>query len=261
MQSWGPSIYSTTDFFVTDAGLVGTETTIGGFNGYAEKGVPVFVRARRAMQYAETIDDWVRLVAERNNGAYANSWLLGDIDTGEIARFELGLKHQRLDRKRDGWYGGSNVAEDPAILRLETDASYDDVRTPEVARRVRWEKLLKENSGRIDVALGQKMLADHFDTYTGRDKPSCRTLCGHAWEDDGSVPGGWGAFPPGGAYDGKVIDTALAKRMSFVGRWGVTCGAPFKADAFLAAHPQYEWLRGRLRDMPSRPWVELPGGK
>ena len=213
------------------------------------------------MQYANSIDDWVRLAAEQNNGAYANSWLLGDVKTGEIARFELGLEHQRLERTRDGWYAGSNVVEDPAILRLETTASYDDVRTPEVARRVRWERLLADGAGKIDVALGQKMLADHFDVYTGRENPSCRTLCGHCALDDGSVPGGWGAFLPVGAFDGKVIDSALARRLTFVGRWGSSCGTPFEAEAFLAAHPQYSWLRGVLRDLPSRPWVELPGGR
>jgi hypothetical protein len=31
-----------------------------------------------------------------NNGGYANDWLLGDRKTGEIARFEQGLKHTRL---------------------------------------------------------------------------------------------------------------------------------------------------------------------
>ncbi len=260
MQSTGPALYSMSDFFVTDAGLVGTETTIGSFKGYREKGAPVFVRARRAMQYANSIDDWVRLVAEQNNGAYANSWLLGDVNTGEIARFELGLRYQKLERTRDGWYAGSNVAEDPAILRLETTASYDDVRAPAVARRVRWERLLADGAGRIDVALGQRMLADHFDVYTGRENPSCRTLCGHCALDDGSVPGGWGAFLPVGAFDGKVIDSALARRLAFVGRWGSSCGTPFEAESFLAAHPQYSWLRGVLRDLPSRPWVELPGG-
>ncbi|MHC4655678.1 MAG: C45 family autoproteolytic acyltransferase/hydrolase [Planctomycetota bacterium] len=47
MQSWGPLIYSGTDFFITSAGLVGTETTIGGFSGFNKKGTPVFVRNSR----------------------------------------------------------------------------------------------------------------------------------------------------------------------------------------------------------------------
>jgi hypothetical protein len=64
MQSWGPCIYSATDFFITGAGLVGTETTIGGFSGFDKGGTPVFTRARKAMQYAENIDEWSALTAE-----------------------------------------------------------------------------------------------------------------------------------------------------------------------------------------------------
>ena len=36
-------IHSGTDFFITDAGLVGAETTIGGFKGFDEDGIPEFV--------------------------------------------------------------------------------------------------------------------------------------------------------------------------------------------------------------------------
>ena len=56
-----------------------------------------------------------------NNGGYANAWLLGDINTREIARLELGLKFTAYEKKRDGYFVGSNIAEDPKILRLETD--------------------------------------------------------------------------------------------------------------------------------------------
>ncbi len=38
MQSWGPCIYSATDFFITDAGLIGTETTIGDFDAFRPPG-------------------------------------------------------------------------------------------------------------------------------------------------------------------------------------------------------------------------------
>ena len=41
-------IHSGTDFFITDAGLVGAETTIGGFEGFETNGVPEFARMRRA---------------------------------------------------------------------------------------------------------------------------------------------------------------------------------------------------------------------
>jgi len=68
MQTWGPSIYSMTDFFITSAGLMGTETTIGGFKGFNAKGTPVFERARKAMQYAGDINEWAKIMIDNNSG-------------------------------------------------------------------------------------------------------------------------------------------------------------------------------------------------
>ncbi|MBI2928488.1 MAG: hypothetical protein HYY24_22695 [Verrucomicrobia bacterium] len=45
MQTFPGWIHSGTDFFITDAGLVGSETTIGDFEGFDEKAIPEFVRA------------------------------------------------------------------------------------------------------------------------------------------------------------------------------------------------------------------------
>jgi hypothetical protein len=261
MQAWGPSLYSSSDFFITGAGLIGTETTIGGFKGYRREGVPVFVRARRAMQYADDIDGWAKIMTEDSNGAYANSWLLGDVRTGEIARFELGLKHHSLEKKSDGWFTGSNVTDDVGILREETDAKYDDVRDPAVARRVRWGQLMRENEGRIDVERAEAMLGDHYDVYLERVNPSNRTICGHGPLDDGGVPEGWGAFGPGGAVDGKVLDSSLARQFAFWGKWGSSCDIGFDAKAFLAKRPQYEWEAEDLGDLPVSPWTLLrPAG-
>ena len=41
-------------------------------------GIPEFVRARKAMQYSSSIDDYVLIMKEGNNGGYANNWLVGD---------------------------------------------------------------------------------------------------------------------------------------------------------------------------------------
>ena len=41
-------IHSGTDFFLTSAGIAGSETTIGEFEGFDTNGVPEFVRMRRA---------------------------------------------------------------------------------------------------------------------------------------------------------------------------------------------------------------------
>ncbi len=258
MQSWGPCIYSATDFFITEAGLIGTETTIGGFSGFDKKGTPVFVRARKAMQYAESIDEWAAIMIKDNSGAYANSWLLGDIKTNEIARLELGLKHHRIERKTDGYISGSNVADDIKILREETDSPYDDIRNNRVSRRERWKQLMKEYYGRIDAEIAKRMLADHYDVYLKKEVPSSRTLCGHYELDDGSVPGSRGAYLPAGAIDGKVVDSDMAGRWQFWAKWGSSCEIGFDAEQFLKEHSQYDWLEGYLKDLPAHNWTVFP---
>ena len=65
-------IASNDDFGMNDAGIVITETTITGFAGFDTSGTPEFFRARKAMQYADSIGDFVRIMSERNNGGYAN---------------------------------------------------------------------------------------------------------------------------------------------------------------------------------------------
>jgi hypothetical protein len=258
MQSWGPCIYSATDFFITGAGIIGTETTIGGFEGFDPKGVPVFVRARKAMQYADNIDEWAKIMIENNSGAYANSWLLGDIKTGQIARLELGLKHHSLEKKENGYFAGSNVTENTKVLRLETKATWDDVRDGYVARRVRWRQLMKEHYGKIDTELAKRLLADHYDVYLQKEQPTGRTICGHRELDDGSVPGTRAAFYPAGAVDGKVVDSDMAKNWRMWAKWGSSCDIGFDAVSFLKKHPQYEWLEGYLRDFPAEPWTVFP---
>ena len=258
MQSWGSMIYSGTDFFITSAGLVGTETTIGSFNGFNRKGTPVFERARKAMQYANNIDEWARIMIENNSGAYANSWLLGDINTGEIARLELGLKNHSLEKKKSGCITGSNVADNIEILREETNATYDDIRNRCVARRERWKQLMKKHHGKIDVEAAKRMVADHYDMYLEKENSSCRTICGHHELDDGSIPGSQGAYYPGGAVDGKVVDSDMAKNWQFWAKWGSSCDIGFDANEFLQKHTQYDWLEGYLKDLPAESWTIFP---
>lgn len=261
MQSWGPAIYSATDFFATSAGLVGTETTIGGFEGFNPKGTPVFQRARYAMQYARDINQWANIMIEKNSGAYANSWLIGDINSGEIARLELGLKNHSLEKKTNGYFAGSNVTENLKILRQETKDGIVDIRETSVARRVRWEQLLKERYGKINVDNAKTMLADHYDVYLKRNNPSSRTICGHLELDDGAVPASPPPFMPAGALDGKIIDSNMAKDWRFWAKMGCSCDRNFDANDFLRDHPQYNWLKEYLPDLPNQPWIVLPAKK
>ena len=260
MQGCPGWIHSGTDFFVTDAGLVGAETTLGGFKGFDEKEIPEFVRMRRATQDASTIDQWCAIMKQGNNGGYANAWLLGDVNTGEIARLELGLKHVAFEKKTDGYFAGSNVAEDLKVLRFEAEIKETDIRLSPIARRVRWKQLLREHAGKIDLERAKAMEADHYDSYFAEDRPGGRTLCQHSDLDSQafeSAP----PFAPSGTVDAKVVDAVMARRLAFTARWGAACGTPFDAEKFLAVHPQFDWMQGILKSRPAQPWTEFQAGE
>jgi hypothetical protein len=259
MQTAPGWIHSGTDFFITDAGLVGAETTLGGFHGFTEWGIPEFVRMRRATQDAGSIDEWCAAMRKGNNGGYANAWLIGDVKTNEVARLELGLKHVGFERTKDGYYTGSNVAENLKVLRLETNSHETDIRTSDVARRVRWKQLMKQYKGSIDLGRAKSFEGDHYDSYLGQDRVGCRSLCAH-WETETSDPGS-DPFDPSGTVDAKVVDSRMAKRMTFAARWGSGCGKAFDAAAFLSEHPQFDWMTDILRSHVAEPWVEFKAGE
>lgn len=260
MQTQAGWIDSGSDFFITDAGLVGSETTIGSFDHFTEKGTPEFVRMRRATQDAGNIDAWCAIMRQGNNGGYANAWLIGDTKTGEIARLELGLKYVGFERTRDGYFIGSNIAEDLHILRLETHARDEDIRQGPVARRVRWKQLMAQYAGQIDLDVAQRMEADTYDVLTQSTGADGHTLNEH--DELVAVPNGsWPPFYPHGSFESKVVDTTLARKMTFLARWGSPDGTAFDAPAFLAAHPQFDWMTGILQSRPSEPWAEFQAGE
>lgn len=256
-------ITSQDDFGVTDAGLIITETTITQFIGWNPDGKAEFVRSRKAMQYANSIDEYVAIIKDGNNGGYANDWLVGDRNTGEIAYLELGLKNTPLWRTKDGYFISSNFARDPALIKDETDGfDLKNMSTSMNARRVTWEHKIAANKGRIDVALAEEFLGSHEDSYTGKVGPDARTLCGHIDNDPHGVPE-WDDKPfyPDGAVTGKVTDSDLAAHLSLVGRAGHPCGEDFIAAPFFAAHPEYDYLKPILKDMKAGPWTKFTAGE
>lgn len=259
MQTAPGWIASMTDFWMTGAGLAIIETTIHGyegFKGYDETRVPEFVRAREAGQYARDIDHWVEMLNTGNNGGYANSWLIGDVKTGEIARYEQGLLYQSLARKMDGYFWGDNSPADPRIRNLECTATeFSDIRTPNGAREVRWQQLLSEHEGRIGTEVARRMLGDTFDQYLGYVQPSARTICAHSDADPCQFGGAMKPFTPFGSVDGKVVTSADVVSMSLWARFGRADGAEFVAEDFLRLHPQWNWQRGCLKDRPRQPWT------
>lgn len=265
MQAVPGYIDSFADFFVTSAGIMGTETTIGGFSLYDENEAPEFFRVRKAMQYGNSIDEFIEIMKKKNNGGYANSWLLGDVNTGEIVRFELGLRFFNVERKKDGWFIGFNAPLDPRIRNLEcSNTGFADIRRHQGARQVRLTQLMREHQGRIDAYIAKDILADHYDVYLNRINPCSRTVDGHYELDDRafmSDPSRPKPYQPRGAVDGKVMDSDLARKMSFWARWGNSSGMPFYADKFFAEHIQWEHLKGYIKSRPSQPWTLFKAGQ
>ncbi len=248
-------IHSGDDFGINSAGIMITETTISQFNGFDPAGVPEFARARKAMQYSASIDDFAHIMRNGNNGGYANDWLVADRKTNEIASLELGLKHVELKRTRDGYFVGANFPINPALARDETEFDLTNKGNSPNARHARWDQLMAENKGEIDVASGHRFLADHFDSFDRRKQPSERTLCGHIeLSPRGSKP--WQPpYGPAGAVQAKVADAAMAARMSLSAAMGHPCGIDFKADTHMAAHPEFAWQKPVVRDLDSHPWT------
>jgi hypothetical protein len=264
MDGFPGVITSDDDFGVNAAGIMITETTITQFEGWDPNGKPEFVRSRKALQYAESIDDYVRIIKERNNGGYANDWLIGDRKTGEIAYLELGLKNTPLWRTKDGYFVSSNFPRDPKLIREEASGFDPNDRSSSMnARHVRAEELMQQEKGKIDVATAEQFLSDHLDSFES-DKPQAdeRSLCGHV---DASARGvkewEWAPYNPGGAVQGKATDSKMAATMSFVARAGHPCGADFVAADFLERHPEYSWQKLLLRDMKAGPWTVFQAGQ
>ncbi len=250
-------IHSGDDFGINDGGIMITETTIGNFFGFDPKGVPEFVRARRAMQYSNSIDDFARIMKDGNNGGYANTWLVGDRKTNEIGRLELGLKHMNLARSKDGYFVGSNFPIDPQLTAEETEFPANDPNTPNQVRHRRWDQLMAENKGRIDVELGKKFETDHYDPITKEIDPNERTICGHIDKSSRGMKGWQGPYGPAGVAEIKVADSAMAEKLTFVAGMGHPCGVAFNATEFLKAHKEYAWQKPSLEDMKANPWTDI----
>jgi hypothetical protein len=261
MQTSPGWIWSATDFFVTSKGIIGTETTIGGFTAY-EKNIPIGYRIRKAMQYGETLDEYVKILLDGNSGDYANSWLFGDINTNEILRIELGLKYNNVERTKNGFFIGFNAPYDPKIRNLECNNSgMYDIRRHQGARLVRLNDLMDKHKGKINIEIAKEIIADHYDVYLLKENNPCsRTICSHydldareyMSQSDRPKP-----FSPHGACDGCVVDTKMAKNMSFSARFGNSCGIPFIADEYFKKNRQWEIFKPYIKDRPSAPWTDF----
>jgi hypothetical protein len=269
MQTFPGSIFSSTDFFVTSAKMMGTETTIGGFNAF-ELHAPSCVRCRKAMQYSGTLDEYVKNLRENNSGDYANTWYVGHTlskdskgsQRPEIMRIELGLRYVHVEKKTNGYFIGFNACYDPRIRNLECkNDGFFDIRRHSGARRVTLDMKIKEYTEgikRISATEAQLIISSHWDIYLEKENPCSRTICSHYELDKReyiSQESRPKPYQPRGSVDGKICSSDLCNKMQFLARWGNACGIDFKKDDFCTLHKQWEYQRAYLEDRLRKPWV------
>jgi hypothetical protein len=268
MQTFPGGIFSSTDFFITTHGFMGTETTIGGFDSFELK-APICFRARKAMQYGKTLEDYVAYFTEHNSGDYANTWYIGRVKKTEtdppeeIMRIELGRRFINVERKTDGYFIGFNACYDPRIRNIEcsNDGFYDS-RRHSGARRIRLEEIMLESIARgvkIDEDIAIKIISDHKDVYLNKDDNPCsRTICAHYDNDkreymsDSTRPK---PNQPRGAVDAKIGSSKLYKNKQFLAIWGRACGTPFIVEDFCKKHIQWANQKKYLEDRKENAWV------
>jgi hypothetical protein len=269
MQTFAGGIFSSTDFFVTSAKIIGTETTIGGFHAF-ELHAPSCVRCRKAMQYSGTLDEYITNLRKNNSGDYANTWYIGHTESKdsegnirpEIMRIELGLKYVNVEKKTDGYFIGFNACYDPRIRNLEcSNDGFFDIRRHSGARRVTLNEKIKEyteGAKRISIAEAQLIISNHYDLYLEKDNPCSRSICAHYDFDKReymSQEGRPKPYQPKGAVDAKICTSSLCNKMQFMARWGNACGTDFKKDEFCNLHREWEYQRAYLEDRLRKPWV------
>jgi hypothetical protein len=166
MCTYPAGIQSGMDYHINSAGILLAETTIGQ-TPFNPNGLTETSRVRQAIQYGDSIDKVVEILKKDNNGLYTNEWLIGDINTNEVAMFELGTHKSKLWRSSKnewigdtpGFYWGCNNARDLDV-RLETIASVNGrpgsaVFVP-TDRDIKWQQLYQKHKGKIGVAFGKE---------------------------------------------------------------------------------------------------------
>ena len=255
MQIAAGYVASVTDWFISSTGIVGCETTISAINYKPVFGNPFFCRIRNAIQYGTSLDQYVDTMLDDNAGDYACSWQFGNINTGEIMLFEIGFNTHSIQRTHNGVYYGMNSAISPEVRLIDTtDNNIRDITTSTGARNYRMNYLLNEKYyGKIDIHNAKKILADHYDPYENKIQMNSRTICKHSEldrEHTNRPP-----FYPFGCIDAKITNTKMARKLSFIGRFGSACGRNFDASEHIRKYPDFKHWAPVLRDFPSQPYT------
>ena len=111
--------------------------------------------------------------------------------------------------------------------------------------------LNEEYYGKINTKNAKLIISDHYDALLATNTMTSRTICKHSELDH------FTDYKPVGCTDGKVVDSKMAKKMEFYGRFGSSCGRTFSAKTHIREHPQYKKWAPYLNDIPKHKWTRL----
>jgi len=229
-------IWSSQDYYQNDCGILLAETSIWPPVGpWKVRGTTsVGVRARRAIQYSESIDDVIESMLNGNNGLYPADWVMGDTKTGEIASLELSLNKHAITRMKNGFLWSCCNAKD-AKVRWDLWSIYGFGIPGRILRNippfkytpwptdVKFEELGNKYYGKIDVDVVKKIMA----TPPISDFP----------------------------IDCKITDSRLSEDLGLWAHMGKPDGSHFKPKP-----KDQEDLKG-LTEVPGAGWVKLYASK
>ena len=198
-QTFPGGIHSGSDFYLNEAGIAFGETTVMQ-TPYEADSTPQSNRARKAAQYAASIDDVERILWEKNNGMYTNDWPIADVNTGEVAILLLGTHAKKLWRTSEdmapfgtpGFLWANNNNRDPEVRKeyvaQPDDRPFDLMFSP-WNRDIAFNEFYREYKGRIDANAGVRL---------------------------------WASSPVNRAHacDGKITTTEMANQMVFLAHHG-----------------------------------------
>ncbi len=173
-------ITSQDDFGVNSAGLMITETTLPMGEGIRCEGDSGVSAVAQGDAVCELDCEYAAIMRKGEQRGLCELWLIGDRKTNEIAYLELGMRHTPLTVKKDGFFVSSNFAQNAEVIRDDTPGfNPNDAQSSMNARHIRALAFMKEHYGKLDTALAEANLSDHYDTYEKKVDAGMRSLCGH----------------------------------------------------------------------------------
>jgi len=240
MQSCPGYIWSDANYYQSEEGIIIMDTTLT--QGlWKDSGYSMVIRTRLAIQYSSSLDEALDNLMYKNDGLWTASYLIGDTESGEIARLDLGLYAYDIWRTFDGFYEIDNNAKSIGVraegnglgikgelIRIANLLSgsklytYFTLRHFDAPRGAKMKELGEEYYGDIDIdVLRNKIMFEH---------PVC----------------------DGGSTDLKATDSYLLDQNCLWVFWGRVNGNIWNTSA------QASNLKG-VRDVPPAGWTLICG--